>query len=149
AETRELKRENRALRREIRRRDRSTAGRPVGRNRAFMEVLNLAETVAPTDSTVLITAESGTGEEILARYIHALSEREGGPFVSINCGALPETLLESELFGHVKGSFTGAVRDKEGLLVAARGGTFFLDEVGEMSPALQVKMLRALQEREV
>ena len=149
AETRELKRENRALRREIRRRDRSTAGRPVGRNRAFMEVLNLAETVAPTDSTVLITGESGTGKEILARYIHALSEREGGPFVSINCGALPETLLESELFGHVKGSFTGAVRDKVGLLVAAKGGTFFLDEVGEMSPALQVKMLRALQEREV
>lgn len=149
AETRELKRENRALRREIRRRDRSTAGRPVGRNRAFMEVLNLAETVAPTDSTVLITGESGTGKEILARYIHALSEREGGPFVSINCGALPEMLLESELFGHVKGSFTGAVRDKVGLLVAAKGGTFFLDEVGEMSPALQVKMLRALQEREV
>jgi two-component system response regulator HydG len=149
AETRELKRENRALRREIRRRDRSSASRPVGRNRSFMEVLKLAETVAPTDSTVLITGESGTGKEILARYIHALSEREGGPFVSINCGALPETLLESELFGHVKGAFTGAVRDKVGLLVAAKGGTFFLDEVGEMSPALQVKMLRALQEREV
>src|SRR5690554_130203 len=149
AETRELKRENRALRREIRRRDRSSAERPVGRNRSFMEVLKLAETVAPTDSTVLITGESGTGKEILARYIHALSERESGPFVSINCGALPETLLESELFGHVKGAFTGAVRDKVGLLVAAKGGTFFLDEVGEMSPALQVKMLRALQEREV
>jgi len=149
AETRELKRENRALRREIRRRDRSSAPRPVGRNRRFMEVLKLAETVAPTDSTVLITGESGTGKEILARYIHTLSEREGGPFVSINCGALPETLLESELFGHVKGAFTGAVRDKVGLLVAAKGGTFFLDEVGEMSPALQVKMLRALQEREV
>ena len=149
AETRELKRENRALRREIRRRDRSSASRPVGRNRRFLEVLKLAETVAPTDSTVLITGESGTGKEILARYIHALSEREGGPFVSINCGALPETLLESELFGHVRGAFTGAVRDKVGLLVAAKGGTFFLDEVGEMSPALQVKMLRALQEREV
>ncbi|HEX6938043.1 MAG TPA: sigma-54 dependent transcriptional regulator [Longimicrobiales bacterium] len=149
AETRELKRENRALRREIHRRERTRAGRPVGRNRNFVDVLKLAETVAPTDSTVLITGESGTGKEILARYIHALSEREGGPFVSINCGALPETLLESELFGHVKGSFTGAVRDKEGLLVAARGGTFFLDEVGEMSPSLQVKLLRALQEREV
>ncbi|HEX7118769.1 MAG TPA: sigma-54 dependent transcriptional regulator [Longimicrobiales bacterium] len=149
AETRELKRENRALRREISRRDRSKVGRPVGRNRRFMEVLKLAETVAPTDSTVLITGESGTGKEILARYIHAVSDRDGAAFVSINCGALPETLLESELFGHVKGSFTGAVRDKEGLLVAAKGGTFFLDEVGEMSPSLQVKLLRALQEREV
>ena len=149
AETRSLKQENRALKREIRRRDDSRARRPVGKNRAFLEVLRLAETVAPTDSTVLITGESGTGKEILARYIHSLSEREDGPFVSINCGALPESLLESELFGHVKGSFTGAVRDKEGLLVAACGGTLFLDEVGEMSPALQVKMLRALQEREV
>jgi transcriptional regulator with PAS, ATPase and Fis domain len=105
--------------------------------------------VAPTDSTVLITGESGTGKEVIARYIHRLSEREGGPFISVNCGALPENLLESELFGHVKGSFTGAVKDKDGLLVAARGGTFFLDEVAEMSPALQVKLLRALQEREI
>jgi DNA-binding NtrC family response regulator len=149
AETRMLSRENRALKREIRRRDDTVAGRPVGRNRRFNEVVKLAEMVAPTDSTVLISGESGTGKEILARYIHQLSEREAGPFISVNCGALPENLLESELFGHVKGSFTGAHRDKEGLLAAARGGTFFLDEVGEMSPALQVKLLRALQEREV
>ncbi len=148
-ETRELKRENRALKHEIRRREQARGVRPVGKNRAFLEVVRLAETVAPTDSTVLITGESGTGKEILARHIHALSERQGKPFVSINCGALPENLLESELFGHVKGSFTGAVKDKEGLLVAARGGTFFLDEVAEMSPSLQVKLLRALQEREV
>jgi DNA-binding NtrC family response regulator len=149
-ESRMLTRENRALKREIRRRGGGVGnGRPIGRNRRFNEVVRLAETVAPTDSTVLISGESGTGKEILARYIHQLSEREAGPFISVNCGALPENLLESELFGHVKGSFTGAHRDKEGLLAAARGGTFFLDEVGEMSPALQVKLLRALQEREI
>ncbi|MGQ0815123.1 MAG: sigma-54-dependent transcriptional regulator [Gemmatimonadota bacterium] len=149
AQLRELSRENKTLKREIRRRDSSEAVRPIGKNRTFMDVLKLAEMVAPTDSTILITGESGTGKEIVARYIHQLSERESGPFVSINAGALPENLLESELFGHVKGSFTGAVRDKEGLLVAARSGTFFMDEIGEMSPALQVKLLRALQEREV
>jgi DNA-binding NtrC family response regulator len=148
-ETRDLKRENTELKREIRRRDHGRADRPIGRNRTFIDVVKLAEMVAPTDSTVLITGESGTGKEVIARYIHALSEREGGPFVSVNCGALPENLLESELFGHARGSFTGAVKDKEGLLVAARGGTFFLDEIGETSPALQVKLLRALQEREV
>jgi DNA-binding NtrC family response regulator len=149
AENRGLKHENVALKREIKRRDISGKGRPIGKNRAFLEVVKLAETVAPTDSTVLITGHSGTGKEVLARYIHNLSERADGRFVSINCGALPENLLESELFGHVKGSFTGAFKDKEGLLVAARGGTFFLDEIGEMSPALQVKLLRTLQEREV
>src|SRR5438046_2390733 len=91
---------------------------------------------------------SGTGKEVIARYIHELSGRAEGGFFSLNCGALPESLLESELFGHVKGSFTGAVRDKQGLFAAARGGTFFLDEIGEMSPATQVKLLRVLQERE-
>jgi len=149
SESRQLKRENQALKTEIRRRDRGDAVRPIGRSRSFVESLKLAETVGPTDSTVLISGESGTGKEVLARYLHELSGRSEGPFVSINCGALPENLLESELFGHVRGSFTGAVRDKQGLFVAAKGGTFFLDEVGEMSPATQVKLLRVLQEREV
>jgi DNA-binding NtrC family response regulator len=148
-EARQLKRENKALKKEIKRRDRGTEGRPPGKSRAFVDVLKLAETVAPTDSTILISGESGSGKEVVARYIHALSDRADQPFHSLNCGALPESLLESELFGHVKGSFTGAVKDREGLLVAANGGTFFLDEIGEMSPATQVKLLRALQEREV
>ena len=149
AEARQLKAENRSLKKEIQRRDRKSAPRPIGRSRRFVEVLKLAETVAPTESTVLISGESGTGKEVIARYIHRLSDRGDGAFFSVNCGALPEGLLESELFGHVKGSFTGAVRDKQGLLVAANGGTFFLDEIGEMSPSTQVKLLRALQEREV
>jgi len=149
SEARVLKEENRELRQEIRQRDRSVRGRPIGKSRSFVEVLDLAETVAPTDSTILLSGESGTGKEVLARFIHGISTRSDGSFFSINCGALPESLLESELFGHVKGSFTGAVKDKDGLLVAAEGGTFFLDEIGEMSPATQVKLLRALQEREV
>ena len=148
-EARHLKVENLALKKEIRRRGHGAENRPIGGSKAFLQVVELAETVAPTDSTILISGESGTGKEVLARYIHSLSARAEEPFFSINCGALPESLLESELFGHVKGSFTGAVKDKEGLLVAARGGTFFLDEIGEMTPSLQVKLLRALQEREV
>jgi DNA-binding NtrC family response regulator len=150
-EFRAIRVENKQLKQEIRRRERSgaTVARPIGKAKRFLEVLRLAEHVAPTDSTVLIGGESGTGKEVIARYIHNLSTRNDGPFMSINCGALPENLLESELFGHVKGSFTGAVRDKQGLFAAARGGSFFLDEVGEMPPSLQVKLLRVLQEREV
>ncbi|HXD23507.1 MAG TPA: sigma-54 dependent transcriptional regulator, partial [Gemmatimonadaceae bacterium] len=149
AEHRMLRVENTTLKKEIRRRDRSAAGAPIGTNRKWLEVLRLAEAVAPTDSTVLLMGESGTGKEVVARYIHDLSNRTDGPFLSINCGALPEGLLESELFGHVKGSFTGAVRDKSGLFTAAGGGTFFLDEIGETTPATQVKLLRVLQHREV
>ncbi|MGH7458748.1 MAG: sigma-54-dependent transcriptional regulator [Longimicrobiaceae bacterium] len=144
-----LKRENTKLKTELRRQESGEATRPVGKSPAFLRVLEMAETVAPTDSTVLISGASGTGKEVLAGYIHVLSQRADGRFLSINCGALPESLLESELFGHVQGSFTGAIRDKDGLFVAARGGTFFLDEVGEMSSATQVKLLRVLQEREV
>jgi DNA-binding NtrC family response regulator len=147
-EFRAVRVENKQLKQEIRRRDKTAVTRPIGKSKRFMELLKLAEHVAPTESTVLIQGESGTGKEVVARYIHNLSARADGPFLSINCGALPENLLESELFGHVKGSFTGAVRDKQGLFAAARGGSFFLDEVGEMPPSLQVKLLRVLQERE-
>jgi DNA-binding NtrC family response regulator len=150
SEYRAVRVENKQLKQEIRRRDRgNNVERPIGKSKRFTELLKLAEHVAPTDSTVLIQGESGTGKEVVARYLHNLSSRAEGPFMSINCGALPENLLESELFGHVKCSFTGAVRDKQGLFAAARGGTFFLDEVGEMPPSLQVKLLRVLQEREV
>jgi len=148
AEQRNLRTENKALKREIRRRERSKSIQPIGKAKGFLEVMQLAEQVAPTESTVLILGESGTGKEVIARYIHELSSRADGPFFSINCGALPESLLESELFGHVKGSFTGADRDKQGLFAAANGGTFFLDEIAEMSPSTQVKLLRVLQERE-
>src|SRR2546427_254919 len=147
-EQRLLKAENKQLKQEIRRRERSGLVKPLGKARTFQDVLRLAEQVAPTESTVLIRGESGTGKEVIARHIHELSARTDGAFLSLNCGALPESLLESELFRHVKGSFTGAVRDKQGLFAAARGGTFFLDEIGEMSPATQVKLLRVLQERE-
>jgi DNA-binding NtrC family response regulator len=147
AEHRALRVENRTLRQEIRKRDRENS--PIGQSANWLSVLQLAATVAPTDSTVLLQGESGTGKEVVARYIHEMSGRAAKPFLSVNCGALPESLLESELFGHVKGSFTGAVKDKTGLIAAAMGGTFFLDEVGEMTPATQVKLLRTLQQREV
>ena len=149
AEHRNLRVENKSLKQAIRRAEGHGVARPVGTSKAWLDVLRLVETVAPTDSTVLIQGESGTGKEIIARYIHELSVRREGPFLSINCGALPESLLESELFGHVKGSFTGAIRDKIGLFGASTKGTFFLDEIGETTPATQVKLLRALQHREV
>jgi DNA-binding NtrC family response regulator len=149
AEHRRLRVENKSLKQAIRRAERSGAARPIGTSKTWLDIVRLVETVAPTDSTVLIQGESGTGKEVIARYIHELSVRNEGPFLSINCGALPESLLESELFGHVKGSFTGAVRDKLGLFGAASKGTFFLDEIGETTPATQVKLLRALQHREV
>ena len=147
AEHRNLRRENKSLKAEVRKRDRT--GRPVGSSKAWVDALHVAESVAVTDSTVLLQGESGTGKEVVARYIHDQSPRAGKPFLSINCGALPESLLESELFGHVKGSFTGASRDKDGLFSAAGDGTFFLDEIGETTPATQVKLLRVLQQREV
>jgi DNA-binding NtrC family response regulator len=149
AEARTLRVENTRLKREIKRQGRGGVQAPIGTSRPWLEVLKLARAVAPTDSTVLLLGESGTGKEVLARYIHELSARSDGAFLSINCGALPEGLLESELFGHVRGSFTGAVKDKSGLFTAAAGGTFFLDEVGETTPATQVKLLRVLQHREV
>ena len=149
AEHRKLRVENTQLKQEIRRHERSVSARPIGRSKTWLDVLRLAETVAPTDSTVLITGESGTGKEVIARYIHELSARSDHSFLSINCGALPESLLESELFGHVKGSFTGAVKDKQGLFAAAQSGSFFLDEIGETTPSTQVKLLRVLQQREV
>src|SRR3982751_3152650 len=147
AEHRTLKRENKTLKVDAKRRDRS--GKPIGASRTGLAALHVAESLAGTDSTVLLQGESGTGKEVVARYIHDLSPRATKPFLSINCGALPESLLESELFGHVKGSFTGASRDKEGLFSAAGEGTFFLDEIGETTPATQVKLLRVLQQREV
>ena len=121
----------------------------VVRSPAMQEVLELAAQVAPLDTTVLVYGESGTGKEFVVRMIHEQSRRASGSFVSINCAALTETLLESELFGHVRGAFTGAVRDKPGLFEVASNGTLFLDEIGEVAPTVQAKLLRALQEREI
>lgn len=144
---RRLFQENRYLRRELRR-QRADA-EIIGQSEAIRAVFDLVEKVSSTSANVLIEGESGTGKELVARAIHFQSDRADKPFLAINCGALPESLLESELFGHVKGSFTGAVADKIGYFRSAAGGTLFLDEVGDMPPALQVKLLRALQEREV
>src|SRR5262249_47325411 len=121
----------------------------IGVSPSMTALFEMVRSVAPTGSTVLITGESGTGKELVARAIHALSPRDDGPFVSVNCGALPDTLLESELFGHMKGSFTDAHQNKKGLFEAAHRGTLFLDEVGETSPSMQVKLLRALQEKKI
>ncbi|MGE5343406.1 MAG: sigma-54-dependent transcriptional regulator [Candidatus Omnitrophota bacterium] len=121
----------------------------VGKNLRMLKIYELIDSVAQTDSTVLIRGESGTGKELIARAIHKKSLRSGNEFVSINCGALPENLLESELFGHTKGAFTDAYKDKEGLFELADKGTILLDEIGEMSQKMQVKLLRAIQERKI
>ena len=144
---RELFRENHFLKRELK--GRYNFDSIIGSSDALTGIFRLIEKIAPTSSSVLIQGESGTGKELMARAIHYNSPRADGPFIAINCGALPENLLESELFGYVKGAFTGANANKSGLLRAANGGTLFLDEVGEMPASLQVKLLRALQEREV
>ena len=120
----------------------------IGKSAPLLELLSLIRTIAPSDTTVLVTGETGTGKELAARLIHQLSRRKDRRFVAVNCGALPETLLESELFGHEKGSFTGAIAQKKGKFELAEGGTLFLDEIGDISPAVQVKLLRVLQERE-
>lgn len=146
-ERRRLEEENIRLRRELA--ERYSFENMIGKSKKMEEIYGLIEKIAPTDTTVLIRGESGTGKEMAARAIHLLSQRRERPFVSINCGALPENLLESELFGHVKGSFTGAVSDKKGMFEVAHKGTLFLDEVGEMSPMTQVKLLRALQDKKI
>jgi two-component system response regulator PilR (NtrC family) len=142
-----LREENLILKREVG--ERYGLDHVVGTSAVIAALFEMVRAVAPTSSTVLVTGESGTGKELVARAIHGLSGRAERPFVSINCGALPDTLLESELFGHVKGAFTDARQNKKGLFEAAHGGTLFLDEVGETSPPMQVKLLRALQERRI
>jgi two-component system response regulator PilR (NtrC family) len=146
-EKRQLVEENLLLKAEFR--TRHGLDRIVGVSPVMAAVFDVIRSVAPTASTILITGESGTGKELVAKAIHTLSPRRDAPFVSVNCGALPETLLESELFGHVKGAFTDAHQNKKGLFEAAHRGTLFLDEVGETSPAMQVKLLRALQDKKV
>src|SRR5437773_839323 len=146
-ERRRVRSENQFLKRELRKgHDEKTI---IGSSEEMTRVFKMVDKVADSEATIMIQGESGTGKELIAREIHYRSRRATGPFVSINCGAIPRDLLESNLFGHVKGSFTGAVKDSPGLLQVAEGGTFFLDEVGETPLATQVKLLRALQEREI
>src|SRR6476661_9281558 len=145
-EQRRLKSENAYLRAQLQERYRFEG--VVGKGRAMARVFQLLETVAPTNSTILITGETGTGKEVVARAIHHNSPRRAHRFVALNCSAIPETLLEAELFGHVRGAFTGAVGTRQGRFEQAHKGTLFLDEVGTMSIGLQMRLLRALQERE-
>jgi two-component system response regulator PilR (NtrC family) len=145
-ERKRLSEENRYLKRELEFRHISAA--IVGESPAIQRVLKMIEKVSYNRSTVLILGESGTGKELVARAIHHNSPRRNKPFVTVNCGAIPEPLLESELFGHMKGSFTGAIANKQGLFELADGGTFFLDEIGETTPTIQVKLLRVLQDRQ-
>ncbi|HLJ85866.1 MAG TPA: sigma-54 dependent transcriptional regulator [Candidatus Angelobacter sp.] len=142
-----LRRQNFALKRDAA--TRNSLDNIIGNSTAIEKLKQTIRTIASTGSTVLIYGESGTGKELVARAVHACSPRVSEPFVSINCGAFPETLLESELFGYVKGAFTGASQNKRGLFEVAQGGTIFLDEIGEMSLAMQVKLLRVLQERSI
>lgn len=143
----EIARRDYSLRTLLRER-RERLGDIIGRSPKMLEIFELVQAMVKSDVTVLIGGESGTGKELIASTIHALSRRAGGPFIKVSCAALAETLLESELFGHVKGAFTGAIRDKPGRFELADKGTIFLDEVGEISPPIQVKLLRVLQDRE-
>jgi len=141
-----LKRENTLLKQNVLQRDNFCG--IIGSSPKMKEIFGLIQKVAPSNSSVLILGESGTGKELVARAIHATSQRSKNPFVAVNCGAIPESLIESELFGHKKGSFTGAVADRPGLFEQAEGGTLFLDEIGELPLLMQTKLLRVLQERE-
>ena len=144
-EKHDLQREVERLRDEVE--DRQQLGRMVGRSTAMRDIFRAVERIARAEATVLVSGESGTGKELVARAIHDLSPRKAGPFIAVNCGAIPSELIESELFGHEKGAFTGAIDRRIGRIESAHKGTLFLDEIGELEPAVQVKLLRALQER--